>query len=82
MDLNPYKITPIPGGKTITIKSDYLIEIGFCDPNTGAVIDDATGAGAVLMSDLLENLPSDKLAAFVDQAAVPMVAIFKGLADG
>lgn len=82
MDLNPFKITPIPGDKVITIKSDYLIEARFVDPNTGAVILDCTGSNAVLMSDLLEGLASAKLAAFVGQTAVPMVAIFKGLADG
>ena len=82
MDLNPLKITPIPGDKTITIKSDYLIEVCFCDPETGDAIVDCTGANAVLISDLLETLPSGKLAAFVDQAAAAMVALFKGVADG
>jgi len=82
VDLNPYKITPIPGDKTITIKSDYLIEIGFCDPETGEVRVDCTGDNAVLMSDLLQELPSPKLAAFVDRNAAPMVMLFKGVADG
>ena len=82
MDLNPYKITPIPGDKTITIKSDYLIEVGFCDPETGELRADCTDGNAVLMSELLETLQSEKLATFVDQNAAAMVALLKGLADG
>jgi len=82
VDLNPYKITPIPGEKTITVKSDYLIEIGFRDPETSEVRVDCAGGNAVLMSDLLEQLESGKLAAFVDQAAAPMVMLYKGIVDG
>lgn len=81
MDLK-YKITPIPGDKTITIKSDYRIEILFLDSVTGAVVLDCAGENAVLISELLELLQSEKLAAFVDGAAVSMVMIFKGVVDG
>lgn len=82
MDVNPFKITPIPGPKTVTLKTDYLIDACFLDPETGSVIEDSTGENSVLMSTLLETLPSEALAVFVDRNAVEMVRLLKGLADG
>ena len=82
MDLRPYSIEPVPGPKTITIKQDYRISLCFRDPATGAVILDCTGENSVLMSDLLENLPSGKLAVFAGDNAPRMVALHAGLADG
>lgn len=82
MDQTPHKITPVPGPKTIEIKTDYRIEIAFRDPDTGAVLADFTGQHAVLVSELLESLPSEALERFVRETAARMVALHGGLADG
>lgn len=81
-DLNPHSITPLPGPKTITVKSDYRISTRFVDATTGAVILDCTGDNAVTISELLETLPSEALARFVGETAVRMLMLAKGLADG
>lgn len=82
MDLRPYSIEPVPGPKTVEIKTDYLISVCFCDPETGVPILDRTGENAVLISTLLETLPSEALAKFVHETAPRMVALHGGLADG
>lgn len=78
-DLNPHSITPIPGPKTITVKSDYLIDTCFCDPETGEAVLDCTGDNAVTISELLETLPSEALAKFVESTAVQMLMLAKGV---
>jgi hypothetical protein len=79
MDLNPYTLSSIPGPKPIVLKNDYKIEIGFRDSITGEMLVDCTGNSAVLVSDLLENLPSEALAALLFEVANRMVALAKGV---
>lgn len=81
-DLNPHSVTPIPGAIAITVKSDYLISTCFRDPTTGEVREDCTGENAVLVSTLLETLPSEALAKFVEETCVRMLTLAKGLSDG
>jgi hypothetical protein len=75
-------ITPINEPTPVTLARDHRIEVAFLDSTTGAVIEDCTGADAVLVSQLLTTLPPDALAQFVNETAARMVAIAKGIDNG
>ncbi|APW60482.1 hypothetical protein [Paludisphaera borealis] len=79
MDLNPLRITPLPGAVSIPFVEDFLIEVCFRDSATGAVVLDCTGEHGVKVSELLASLPTEVLAAFVNETAVKMVMVAKGL---
>jgi len=78
VDVNPYRIERVDGPKTITIKNDYRIIARFVDPITGETIEDRTGERSVLVSTLLETLPSEALSRFVDETAIRMALIASG----
>lgn len=79
MDLR-YQVTPIPGAVAVQFAEDFRIEVAFVDSETDVVVADFTGANSILMSTLLAAMPPDALARLVDEVAVRMVAIAKGVA--
>jgi hypothetical protein len=79
VDINPMRVTPIPGAVSVSFQEDFLIEMRFVDSESGATILDRSGVNAVKMSALLEAMPSDVLAAFVGEVASRMVAVAGGL---
>lgn len=78
MDLR-YAVTPIPGAVSIPFAEDFKIEVAFLDSSTGAALLDCTGPNAILMSTLLAAMPSEVLAQLVNETAVKMVMIAKGI---
>lgn len=79
MDYCPYALSAIPGAKSVVLKNDWKIEVVFLNSATGEVLADCSGDAAILVSDLLENLPSEALAALLSEVAPRMAALSKGL---
>jgi hypothetical protein len=72
-------ITPVPGAVSIPFAEDFLVSVKFIDSETGAVVGDYSGDKAVLVSTLLASMPAEVLAQLVNETAVRMVAIARGV---
>ena len=74
-----FKMSRAPGPVSIPFAADRRVEVRFVDSTTGDVIEDCTGDNAILMSDLLANLPDDKLDELSEAIAIEAIKIIKGL---